>query len=391
MLLTKTNNPKILSILDFIDRFSNKVPRDYKHPNFIDGDRWEQIVLYGSDGSNFNSILNNMVSKLTKSEKAVLYKELKDRANGFRLNLDPFEDTNYYPKGWDSGYVNSEFEFSSQANHNWLDPNSLKRFDKDKYPNYDFKVVGGKAYTKDDPIFDQEERFKSYDVDDFHERIYERGYAIDTATGTVYPQSGEKAKLLRRKFGVESKEDILEKEKQYKDLISKQEEELTKQYATAQTKTDWIKITIYIIIAIIVAYIIYRIVKWLYRWYKKRKAQKANKLESYCYNYNRLLNLCEADETHQIGAIYNSYMNRVISFFKKVFGSIEFIMKHIYNLVSLGSAKLYQKFTSMFNKHKPIEELKKDYTDVCNNIKQYSSSVYLKDKLDGIANILPKV
>lgn len=159
----------------------------------------------------------------------------------------------------------------------------------------------------------------------------------------------------------------------------------------APQSTDLVKVIIYIIIAIIVAYIVYRIVKWLYRWYKKRKAQKANKLESYCYNYSRLLNLCEADETHQIGSIYNSYMNQVISFLKKVFGSIEFIMKHIYNLLSLESVKLYQKFTSMFNKHKSIEELKKDYTDVCNNIKQYSSSVYLKDKLDGITNILPKV
>ena len=388
MLLTKTNNPKILSILDFIDRFSNKVPRDYKHPLAIPGSRSDQVYYYGQNNPNLGSILKNMISKLTKSEKAVLSKELSDRVHGFML-LNPYEDPpGYYPESWDSGDMNPG-SFLYNANHNWVTPDQLEY--KDDFPHYDFKVYGGKAYTKDDPIFDQEERFKSYDVDDFHERIYERGYAIDTATGTAYPRPGEKAKLLRRKFGVESKEDILEKEKQYKDLVSKQEEELTKQYATAQTKTDWVKIAIYIIIAIIVAYIVYRIVKWLYRWYKKRKAQKANKLESYCYNYSRLLNLCEADETHQIGAIYNSYMNRVISFFKKAFGSIEFIMKHIYNLLSLGSAKLYQKFTSMFNKHKPIEELKKDYTDVYNNIKQYSSSVYLKNKLNGITNILPKV
>lgn len=158
-----------------------------------------------------------------------------------------------------------------------------------------------------------------------------------------------------------------------------------------QNKTDWVQITIYVIIAIIVAYIIYRIIKWLYRWYKKRKAQKANKIESSYYNYTRLLNLCETDETHQVGVIYNSYMNPIINFFKEVFSSVQVVMKYIYSMLSLGSKKLSQWFTTMFNKNKPIDDLKKEYRDMCNNIQRYSNSVYLRDQVPGIMKVLPKV
>ena len=221
----------------------------------------------------------------------------------------------------------------------------------------------------------------------------QRQKLYDKYTKSIDDEDRYEGALIRDRMrkAEDEKMEELRKQSQYKDIISKQEKELTQQYADmANKKTDWVKIAIYVIIAIIVAYIIYRIVKWLYRWYKKRKTAKQLQNESVSYNFFNY-RLCEADETHQIGKLYNSMMSPIINFFKRVFSGSLSVLSYISNMISNFSKKVYQLFTNTFRQKKPMDKLKQEYSTISNKINNLCKSPILRSKLDNIQTVLPKV
>ena len=245
--------------------------------------------------------------------------------------------------------------------------------------NKEFINSGGNLITADKALKRAEEYFNKEDFYEFRDKLSKKGYEIDRDdNGKILITNPEKE---AEKYAQINK---------YKDLTARQEDELTKQYAAQANQTDWVKIAIYVIIAIIVAYIIYRIVKWLYRWYKKRKTAKQLQNESVSYNFFNY-RLCEADETHQIGKLYNSMMSPIINFFKRVFSGSLSVLSYISNMISNFSKKVYQLFTNTFRQKKPMDKLKQEYSTISNKINNLCKSPILRSKLDNIQTVLPKV
>lgn len=217
------------------------------------------------------------------------------------------------------------------------------------------------------------------DEDDARSYIFSKGYEIETDdNGNVNLVNPEKRAAEYRK------------QTQYRDLMARQEEELTKQYTTPNGQTDWIKVTIYIVIAIIILYIVYRILKWLYKWYKKRRSAKQLQKESACYDFFNY-RLCEAEERHQVGKLYNSMIRPIIDFFKNIFAGTLSVLYYITNTITKASKTVYQRFTNKFKQNSSIASLKTEYTSVLNKINNLSSSQLLNTKLGNIQTVLPKI
>lgn len=244
-------------------------------------------------------------------------------------------------------------------------------FDKNGNPIRYKNLAGGENMPTMEDILQSDEQ-------DARNLIFKKGYMINRDdNGNITLINPEKE---AEKYAQINK---------YKDLMSRQEDELTKQYASQANKTDWVKVTIYIIIAIIVAYIVYRIVKWLYRWYKKRKASKQlQKNESVNYNFFNY-RLCEADESHIVGKIYNSMITPIVNFFKKIFSGS--VLSYITSTISKFSGKIYQWFTKIFRDKKPVEELKDQYNQTLNAINELSKNPLLRNKISSITNVMPEL
>jgi len=159
------------------------------------------------------------------------------------------------------------------------------------------------------------------------------------------------------------------------------------QSSSPSDSTDWGKVAIYTIVAIIVAYIVYKIVKWLYNWYKKRKSNKT--YESF-YSVSSFI-ICEADETHQVGSIYNIMMSPIIKFFKSVFKGISAIISFIMKTIAWGASKLYKWFTSIFKSNNSTEELKDQYNNTISRINKIANTSVLKDKVSNVVKSMPKL